>query len=82
MVVEAGLEGIGEYPLDEGVVPLESFVVGMPGSQHLLDEFAVGPGGRLVEVEVNVYVNLLMWLRLERRRRLVFVGNGRRMGER
>jgi hypothetical protein len=64
VAVEARLEGVGEEPLDEGVVALQSFVIAVPFGEHLVDEFSVGPGWRFVEVEFSVDVGLLLRLRL------------------
>jgi hypothetical protein len=64
VAVEARLEGVGEEPLDEGVVALQSFVIAVPFGVHLVDEFSVGPGWRFVEVEFSVDVGLLLRLRL------------------
>ena len=62
------MEGVGEEPLDEGVVALESLVVAVPLGMHLLDELPAGLRGHLVEVKFNVQVHFLLRLRLEGRR--------------
>lgn len=48
MDVEAGLEGVGEEPLDEGVVLLQSLIISLPLCMHGREEHSSGLRGRLV----------------------------------
>lgn len=62
MGVEARLEGVGEKPLDEGVITLKSLVVTVPFCMYLINEFSIRLRGHSVEVELNIQLHLIIYL--------------------
>ena len=56
MNVEAGLKGIRENPLDEGMVSLKFLVIREPTKMHFIDVFTIGLGGNPIKIEQHVYI--------------------------
>ena len=54
MAIESGLERVGEYPLDEGVVAFEFFIVTVPLRMHFVDVLAIWSRGYLIAIKKDV----------------------------